>query len=539
MRKKVGKRYPVFEECIFESGEGREWFNKDSLPEIPRRFEGVYHRRGLGSEMENFISFDADIHFSEDTRHTVQDAYFMYNEEVVIDDRSQLRGPVYEGDVDFFVTGPIRHANGNAVTDPHNHRGIRYPYKVATYYPIRNVLLIKGFVNHTAPNDTLLALIEWILKKVETVGYKYNTRGQALLIGCDPEFNIHDIMDERIYANQIFSTDPEAAIGCDGHSQTGELRPDPADCPLKLTENISNLLKEVADELGDDKKVTTGGGGSVDPLGHHIHFNKMLSSEELELMDIFVGAPALKIKGAKRMGGEYESLGRHALRRQPHGCEYRTPASSLIPELSNALHTTAYCCIRKWETLEEGSEFEFDTDDNTGIPTLESYISLDTSQDGRYTPHLEEYWKWVNGVGGREIDPKRDCLQWWVEGREECKPQPGLKVNWSSNVMPSSDKQRFIPMPTLDKIYDISVFMLPSNDTNGGKTLQVCIDADDKTKVDMAALAALKDEYGITKILGFDHPSRKLGFTQSLLDEIGSYRSLKSLVTKLAKIICV
>ncbi|MHA2044129.1 MAG: putative amidoligase domain-containing protein [Candidatus Thorarchaeota archaeon] len=549
MRRVVGKRYPLYTETYFESGENNPWLNSAWLPDIPQRFQNVYHRRGMGDISENFITFDSEVHFPEDTRHCVQDAYFMYDQEVILDHRFQLRGPVYDGDVDFFLLGPVTMRSGNPATDPQTHRSVRYPFKVATYYPIRNVLVIKGLTNtnpnyndsaqDVEPHESVVRLIKWIFDKIETIGYKYNTRGEALLIGCDPEFNVHDIMDERIHANQLFSTDPEAQIGCDGHSQTGELRPEPADCPLKLTDHIGELMFEIANTIGDDKKVTTGGGGNVDPLGHHLHFNKMVSNEELELLDLFVGAPALKIRGAKRMTTEFEALGHGAIRRQPHGCEYRTPASSLVPELTKALHTTAYCVIRKWESLPEGAEFEFDTDDNTSIPTLESYLELDTSPDGKYKEHLGEYWKWVNGVDGREIDPKRDCLQWWVPGREEVKPQPGLKINWSSNIMPSSDKQRFIPMPTLEKIYDLSVFVLPTNDSAGEKTLQVCIDAGDKEKVDMAALAALKTEFGIDKILGFDHPSRKLGFTQAMLDELGNYRTLKSLVTKLAKVICV
>jgi len=538
VRKKLSKCYPTFDTPKVVGGRSSDhWCSLDELPRIPRRFGKIFFHTSVDRSEENYISFTSDIDFPSDMRETNQDAWFMYDEPLILNSSDQIRGNLPDGDVDFFLSTQITIENGGSLIEPNTNRGVRYPYKVATYFPIRNVLVLKSFVSGE-PTPSLKQLLRWILQKVENVGYKFNKHG-VLLIGCDPEFNITDIMDERINADRIFP-DPRRRnpIGTDGNAATGELRPAPANCPLKLTDNIRKLMADAAKKLGNDKKLLTGGGGNIAPTGHHIHFSKMISSEELELLDAFVGIPALKIKGAKRAGGGYENTGREALRRQPHGCEYRTPASSLIPELTNALHVTAYCCVMKWETLTEGESFDFEIDDSTGTPTLQAYRDLDITQDKRYTPHLEEFWKWVNHKDGREIDPKRDCLHFWVEGRKEVKPYPGIKVNWASNIFPSVAKEKFIEVSQLEKIYDLTVFTLPASEQDEEKVLQICMPADKKKKIDLDELRKLKTKYDIANILGFDHSSLKLGFSQALLNDFRTMKKLKTMVIAFAKIIC-
>lgn len=539
MRHTLAKRYPRFERADFRSHVDPHWCTSEFITNVPKRFEVVLHRDAVGREVENFVMFDGDVAFSDDHHVTKQDAWFMYNEPILLSHPRQLRGSVYDGDVDFYAGGPISMENGSVLQDPHTQRGVRYPFKVATYYPIRNALVFRGFVFDT-PTDSMVALVHWVFEKVKTIGYKYNTKGEALLIGCDPEFTLLDMLDERIRADTIFPTGSQHSIGCDGHAQTGELRPKPASCPLGLTSNLKELFTEMAPKIGNDKKVATGGGGDVDPLGHHIHFNKMISSEELEMLDLFVGKPSLNIKGAKRPSGNYERLGRDALRAQPHGCEYRTPPSVLIPEITDGLHATAYCAIATWEKLQEGDNFDIQVDDDTGIPTLASYLSLDYTEDKRYEIHLEEFWKWCNRVGGREIDPKQDALHLWVAGRKEVKPEPGVKINWSSNVYPDEDKEMFVPVPTFTKIHSVSVFILPTTGDEGNESiLQVCIPDDVKARVNMTHLIALKQRYAISKILGFDHSNTRLGMTNSLLEDIGSYSTLKRMIVDFAKVICI
>ena len=476
MRKTLSKCYPRFDTTIFKPGygSGNHWCKESEFPPIPTRFEYVHQSKSLGREKENFIAFACDVSFSDSERHTSQDGYYQYRRTVLLTDRQQLRGNLPNGDVDFFIDAPIQLANGGSLIDPSTGYGVRYPYKIATYFPIRNILLIKD-ITKGEPTPELKDLLTYILEKVDAVGYKFH-KSKALLIGCDPEFNITDLMDERVSADSLFpDPDRNNPVGTDGSSSIGELRPAAADCPLELTANIKKLMAEVAKKIGNDKKILTGGGGRLGSTGHHIHFSKMVCSEEIELLDAFVGKPSLKIDGAKRPDSGYEATGRSAVRRQPHGCEYRTPASSLIPELAQALHVTAYCCIMKWETLQEGETFTFEIDDKTGIPSLQAYLGLDITPDKRYSPYLEEFWKWVNRLEGRKIDPKRDCLYMWVDGRKEVKPRPGIKVSWASNIFPDRNKDTFLEMEEFTKIHEISIFLLPTADDSGKNVIQVCI----------------------------------------------------------------
>lgn len=574
MRKKVSKCYPRFEHTEIICNEYHSWASPRQLPDIPNRFQYLYHKGDLGSREENFVSFCSHVKFRENNRNLAQDAWFMFPElepfksptssiGIELSTGRQLEGVLYEGDVDFLIGGKITLRNGRSLTDPDTGAYLRYPYRIASYFPIRNVLLIRNLV-HDTPTPSLVKAIEWIFAVTNSLGYKYTKQGDAILIGCDPEFTITDILDERINASSIFP-DPrrDQTVGTDGHERTGELRPDPCACPLDLTQNIKKLMNELAIQLGNDKKILTGGGGNLASLGHHIHFNFMVSSEEIELLDDFVGYPSLKIKGAKRQDSSYEALGRDstdAVRTQPHGCEYRTPASSLIPELTNALHTTAYCCVMKWRSLREGEEFEYDIDAHTQIPTLESYRRLDITDNKIYTPHLEEMWKWANGVDGREIDPKRDCLYRWVDGREEVKPKPGLKINWGTDIFPSVEKENFIEVDWLDKIYDLTIMTISQHEEGGDtrKTLQIFLTEEEQSKINkgeeivlagtdgtgwaarpLEKLRNLKRTYRIDEIKGFDKASRKIVISHPLLRSLRGMEKLKMFLLDIAKIICV
>jgi len=212
----------------------------------------------------------------------------------------------------------------------------------------------------------------------------------------------------------------------------------------------------------------------------------------------------------------------------------------------------------RWHSLQEGETFEFNMDENTQVPTIDSYRSLDITDDKRYTPHLEEMWRWDNHIDGREIDAKRECLYRWVDGRKEVKPSPGLKINWGGDIFPSIDKENFIELPNLDKIYDITVVLLPPTEEETRRVVQLCLSAEDQTKINrgrpivlkgkdtpgwaegpLLQLRALKDKYRLDGIPGFGHPTRKIGLTKNFLNSLGSMRKLKNFVLDVADIICI
>ena len=570
MRKTISKNYPVFEhQELYNHASSSEptWLNKEVFSEnfkIPKRFQNLYRKADLGKLEENFIIFGGKVNVGDGSQITQIVAPFKYEEPVILTNNKQLRGDLPDGDVDFNIEWKyISMENGHSVKDPNTGVGVRYPFTVATYFPIRNILIIRD-ITFGEPTESLMRLLTWILEKIETVGYKYTETG-PILIGCDPEFNVLDIMGERISAETLFP-DPHDSlpIGTDTHSSTGELRPDPEECPLKLTENIKRLMEEAARKVNNNTKIVTGGGKGIAPTGHHIHFSHMICKEEKELLDDLVGGPSLQIEGADRGDSRYGRIGRDDVRQQPHGCEYRTPASSLIPELTNALHVTAYCCLMKWQSLKEREAFNYEIDEKTGIPTIETYRALDITEDKRYTPHLEEFWKWANRIEGRKIDPTRDCLHFWVPKRKEVKAKPGIKVTWASEIFPESQKPSFIPISQLDSIYHLQIMYIyeDAENTTDESILQISVHEETQNKINngkdtvrvqwkgeridtgwceekWGQFHTLKEKFAIDYIDAYDQADLTFGVSKLLLERLGTMAVLKRMVKEIAKIVCI
>jgi hypothetical protein len=69
--------------------------------------------------------------------------------------------------------------------------------------------------------------------------------------------------------------------------------------------------------------------------------------------------------------------------------------------------------------------------------------------------------------------------------------------------------------------------------------MQVCIPDDIKARVNMQDLVAIKETYGVSKILGFDHANIRFGLTDAMVRQIGSFRKLKEMTLDLAKVVCI
>lgn len=110
-------------------------------------------------------------------------------------------------------------------------------------------------------------------------------------IGCDPEFNIM-IKDRRVNASKLmpalfsknfkeeknehngnsvmgYLIEDAGALGWDGCSSTGEIRPAPSKSPEVLVSNIGKLLKAFSDKT---KMFTLSTLSSAAPVGGHLHF---------------------------------------------------------------------------------------------------------------------------------------------------------------------------------------------------------------------------------------------------------------------------
>lgn len=302
-----------------------------------------------------------------------------------------------------------------------HHSDSQSEYKIAGFYPDKALLVIGGVRYRTGKTLT----IEWantikeIFKYISEGGFKrVKVPKRKLQLGADPEFSLAR-GSQRVPASEILSGGTSSKIGVDGASHTGEIRPDPCENPILLVrKHIRPLLKQLKDMLPKDVKVTTGG-GFRDPLGGHIHFNKKLCPEEVELLDDFIGNPLALMKGGSRPGQDnrrrtpggnnYGDPG--CLRDQPHGSEYRTPPSVLIPELLEAKFVTAFCCVHKWENIPEGGQFVYEIGDG-GVPTEESYKKLAPSK--AYVPFLLNLRKWA--LTG-EIDKVADIMPMWFSSR--------------------------------------------------------------------------------------------------------------------------
>ena len=317
---------------------------------------------------------------------------------------------------------------------------------VAGFFPNNNYLIIKYLtreVNNggernggSQPQVTLnkenIDLIKEIFSYIKKNGFKplkKEANKKRLMMGCDPEFSLAR-GDERVAASTFLSGGTRAPLGVDGASQTGEIRPSPEYSPLSLVKKgVKPLLKELMRKIPPDVKATTGG-GFRDPLGDHIHFNKVLTDEEVKLLDDFVGIPCTKMKGGDRNG--YGTPG--DVRIQPHGMEYRTCPSTLIPGLLEAKYVTAYCVIIKWERMKVGNKFEY-TVDERNIPLKEDYLAL--APTTKYKEILETFYTWVKHG---EIDKKGDFLSlWFKRGNSSTKSKRPraivkLKPDWMEKI---------------------------------------------------------------------------------------------------------
>lgn len=205
---------------------------------------------------------------------------------------------------------------------------------LAYYFPQRNILWLADF-SHTSDFKRFKPIWDFLVEK-HLKPYQETTeiKNVVITLGADPEFEV--INDGLITMCPITVTKGKWAetrltekIGADGARTQLELRPDPADSPQGLVDNITKLFKEVNHYHLSDK-------GNGYPIGGHIHLGikpmsglpKILptSSGILTLLDYFIGRPFKPLNGSAR--GHYIELGQ--TRPQPYGFEYRTPPAMIF-----------------------------------------------------------------------------------------------------------------------------------------------------------------------------------------------------------------
>ena len=150
----------------------------------------------------------------------------------------------------------------------------------------------------------------------------------TMMLGADPEFEVQTKGGIFRNASGFFSTDTSEKLGCDGCSNTGELRPAPGDGKF-VTNEIKGLLTRAFQRIGANNRLIGGCGVTVS-LGGHIHLSDVArDSTILAMLDKFIAIPLRQVSNTRiRDNHGYGRLSEY--RSQPWGWEYRAPCSWII-----------------------------------------------------------------------------------------------------------------------------------------------------------------------------------------------------------------
>jgi hypothetical protein len=154
-------------------------------------------------------------------------------------------------------------------------------------------------------------------------------------LGVDPEFEV-------LVGNNVINAPMEfkgkdrlrGKIGTDGSGNQVELRTTPHF-------HEDHVVKEVKESFTRLRKGMMGSKGDKYPLGAHIHFGATIngiqtvidsSSDFSIILDSFLGRYLVDLSGKARILSEYAAMGTNALRKQPHGFEYRSLPSAIFTD---------------------------------------------------------------------------------------------------------------------------------------------------------------------------------------------------------------
>lgn len=212
---------------------------------------------------------------------------------------------------------------------------IIYGSKPVGYYCRKNNVFITGDIAHNAGQEEH---INTLLEGMEKAGLLSQVTGDgkkiSVTLGADPEMET-SINGNLVSAYELpqLCTREKTYISHDGMTQPQrELRPDPADSPEELVENIRDLIK-ISSFFGEDLSVV----GKSLSLGGHIHIGNASPSRELTMVLDYFLSPFNEFNTNQRTVSKYGKLG--DVRVQPHGFEYRTPPAAWLLTPTLALMT--------------------------------------------------------------------------------------------------------------------------------------------------------------------------------------------------------
>lgn len=158
-----------------------------------------------------------------------------------------------------------------------------------------------------------------------------------ITIGSDPEFGLTFEDGGQAKAHKYLPNSTSDEIGCDGHSDIGELRPRHGETPREHLGHIADLMARVDKKIPAHIKITAGSMVANDGIGGHIHFGNLGSRfptrKAARALDYYLALPVALIEvqssaKERRTRTGYGTLG--CYRGQDWGFEYRTLPSWLM-----------------------------------------------------------------------------------------------------------------------------------------------------------------------------------------------------------------
>ena len=204
---------------------------------------------------------------------------------------------------------------------------ILYDDHLVGIYCKKNNILCMSDIAHSPGDGPHIQKIfqELVDQKLLKVTGKVRGRNKKVTLGADPEFETK-VKGRDVSAFDLLSVSSrnKTYISHDGHTQPQrEMRPDPANTPQELVENIRDLIK-ISSFFGEDLYVT----GNKMALGGHIHVgNATASPDIITAMDYFF-TPFAAFNSELRKASKYGKVG--DVRSKEHGFEYRTPPSAWL-----------------------------------------------------------------------------------------------------------------------------------------------------------------------------------------------------------------
>lgn len=227
----------------------------------------------------------------------------------------------------------------------------------------------------------------------------------SFTLGCDPEL-LCRLNGKFVPAFNYFKSN--SSFGLDGCESVAELRPGFSESPIDLTAKIKIIL-EYGHEKAPDMEFYAGHYVDEYPLGGHIHLGLPPDNSLIDSLDTVLYSLSNCIDDKnQRTKRERSGYGkRRAYRRQPHGCEYRTPGSWLLsPSVTLVTLTLAKLAV---------------------IAFTEDGLNLEQIKGRQHSATF------LKNLKNDLVTIPEDCY----EGLKELDTLLNKRLNWEQNILPN------------------------------------------------------------------------------------------------------